>query len=304
MSRLIVVLLGALLFANFAAATESVVAGKLRVRLDAPELMVLGEQYFATVELIAVGGDVQVETWRVTPASLAMNDIPLLSRDVPGFFVLTSGNSIKVSLNISKYVTKTHDFKLTASGNKGNPIAVSVHVPADATLDFMSIPESELSKYRVYMRTNRGEMLHEMWPQLAPNHVRNFLDLSHTDFYDGTTFHRVMAKFMIQGGDPAGNGSGVGPRMVAAEFTKELHLRGVLSMARGDDPNSGSCQFFVMHAAAPGLDGNYSIFGKMLVGYDALDAIATAPGRFITQEGDIRPNEPQIIERAVVVLAK
>src|SRR5882672_1938433 len=120
--------------------------------------------------------------------------------------------------------------------------------PAATGLDFMKIDAKELVNYHVVLNTNQGEMEFEMWPDVAPNHVRNFLDLAYTGFYDGVIFHRVIPGFMIQGGDPTTKdakrqaewGTGQGPRKLQSEFNKKKHLRGVLSMARGDDPNSAS----------------------------------------------------------------
>jgi peptidyl-prolyl cis-trans isomerase B (cyclophilin B) len=160
------------------------------------------------------------------------------------------------------------------------------------------------------LETNRGNMVAELWPDVAPKHVRNFLDLAYSGFYDGVLFHRVWPGFMIQGGDPttrdpkasATFGTGNGPRTLKAEFNAKRHTRGVLSMARGGDVNSASCQFFVMHAAAPDLDGKYSAFGTLLDGLDTLDKIATAPGTTI-ETGTIRPTEPQKIEHALVLVA-
>ncbi|HEX6883170.1 MAG TPA: peptidylprolyl isomerase [Planctomycetota bacterium] len=165
-------------------------------------------------------------------------------------------------------------------------------------MDEAALPAAELAKYWVLLTTNRGDLLAEFWPDVAPNHVRNFLDLSHTGFYDGTTFHRVIPGFMIQGGDPDGSGSGNGPRILKAEFNAKKHVPGVLSAARTPDPNSASCQFFVMHANAPHLDGQYSGFGQLVTGLDVVDRIVKTP----RGQGD-RPHEPQIIERAVVVKA-
>jgi peptidyl-prolyl cis-trans isomerase B (cyclophilin B) len=155
-------------------------------------------------------------------------------------------------------------------------------------------------------------MVAELWPDVAPKHVRNYLELCYTGFYDGTLFHRVGPGFMIQGGDPNTKnakapdtwGTGQGPRKLNAEFNAKKHTRGVLSMARGDDPNSATCQFFVMHATSPGLDGKYSGFGTLIDGFEALDKIATAPGTPIpNMPGTFRPNEPQRIEHAVVLVA-
>jgi peptidyl-prolyl cis-trans isomerase B (cyclophilin B) len=177
---------------------------------------------------------------------------------------------------------------------------VEVLQPAPAGLDFLELPVDQLDDYRVLLRTNLGNMLLEFWPEAAPNHVRNFLDLAYTDFYDGIIFHRVIPGFMIQGGDPTGTGRGSGPRMLDAEFSTEPryeHLPGVLSMARSNDPNSASCQFFVMHGKAEALDGQYSAFGKLVRGQEVVDAIVNTP----RGQGD-RPNQPQTIESATVVL--
>jgi peptidyl-prolyl cis-trans isomerase B (cyclophilin B) len=165
-------------------------------------------------------------------------------------------------------------------------------------MDEKAMPAAELSKYWVLLGTSRGDILVEFWPDVAPGHVRNFLDLSYTGFYNGLTFHRVIPGFMIQGGDPDGNGTGGGPRRLKAEFNQKKHVRGVLSMARSNDPNSASSQFFVMHQDSEHLDGQYSAFGIVVSGMDAVDKIVNAP----RGAGD-RPNVPQVINTAVVVKA-
>jgi peptidyl-prolyl cis-trans isomerase B (cyclophilin B) len=169
---------------------------------------------------------------------------------------------------------------------------------AEKGLDFTKMPLADLSKYRVVIETNRGAMEAEMWPDVAPNHVRNFLDLAYTGFYDGKIFHRVIPGFMIQGGDPTGTGTGNGPRRLKAEFNDRKHEAGVLSMARSSDPNSASCQFFVMHARSPHLDGQYSAFGKVTKGLEVVDLIAKSK----TRPGD-KPVEPQTIVKMTVVKA-
>jgi peptidyl-prolyl cis-trans isomerase B (cyclophilin B) len=163
-------------------------------------------------------------------------------------------------------------------------------------IDFIHMPQAELTGYRVVLETNAGAMEFEMWPDVAPEHVRNFLDLAHTGFYDGKTFHRVIRGFMIQGGCPVGTGTGGGPRRLRAEFNSRPHERGVLSMARSSDPNSASCQFFVMHARSPHLDGQHSGFGKLVRGDEVLEKLATTP----TMPGD-RPRTPQTIQKARVI---
>jgi len=170
---------------------------------------------------------------------------------------------------------------------------------AEKGLNFLTMDAKELASYRVVLHTNQGEIECEMWADVAPNHVRNFLELAYTGFYDGKGFHRVIQGFMIQGGCPQGTGTGSGPRKLKAEFNAKKHEKGVLSMARSSDPNSASCQFFIMHERSPHLDGQYSAFGKAVRGLDVVDKIATTK----TMPGD-RPVQPQTIQKAAVIKAE
>lgn len=123
----------------------------------------------------------------------------------------------------------------------------------------------------------------ELSPEAAPKTVENFEMLVKSGFYDGLTFHRIIPGFMIQGGDPLGNGMGGARKNIPGEFRANghnnpiKHERGVISMARAFDPNSASSQFFIMHADAPHLDGQYAAFGKVVSGMDAVDEIASIP---------------------------
>ena len=123
----------------------------------------------------------------------------------------------------------------------------------------------------------------ELYPQYAPKTVANFLKLVNEGFYNGLIFHRVIPGFMIQGGDPQGNGMGGAKDNIFGEFKANgfdnplKHTRGVISMARAYNPNSASSQFFIMHADAPHLDGQYAAFGKVISGMDAVDEIASIP---------------------------
>ena len=139
----------------------------------------------------------------------------------------------------------------------------------------------------------------ELYPDKAPNTVHNFLSLVRSGFYDGLTFHRVIEGFMIQGGDPAGNGTGGPGYTIRGEFRMNgfaqndvKHARGVLSMARSMLPDSAGSQFFVMHENASHLDGQYAAFGKVIEGMEVVDEIASVP----TDMRD-RPLTPQVIER-------
>lgn len=127
---------------------------------------------------------------------------------------------------------------------------------------------------------NGGVMKAELYPEIAPNTVNNFIALANGGFYNGIIFHRVIEGFMIQGGDPTGTGMGGPGYSIKGEFSANgfkndlKHSRGVLSMARSARPNSAGSQFFIMHDNAPHLDGQYAAFGKLTEGYDVLDAIA------------------------------
>ena len=133
---------------------------------------------------------------------------------------------------------------------------------------------------------NGGKMTLELYPEKAPVTVENFVKLAKSGFYNGIIFHRVIAGFMIQGGDPTGTGMGGPGHTIKGEFASNgvendlKHTRGVISMARAYDPNSAGSQFFIMHADAPHLDGDYAAFGKMLDGFDTLDEIARVRTNF------------------------
>lgn len=143
---------------------------------------------------------------------------------------------------------------------------------------------------------NGGIIRAELYPEVAPNTVRNFVSLASKGFYDGTIFHRVIPGFMIQGGDPDGTGMGGPGYEIRGEFTHNgfqndlLHTRGVLSMARTADPNSAGSQFFIMHEDGEFLDGQYAAFGKVLEGMDVVDKIAA-----VKTDGNDRPMTDQKI---------
>lgn len=130
--------------------------------------------------------------------------------------------------------------------------------------------------------SNDEKIVIELEPTVAPNTVANFIDLVKDGFYDGLIFHRVIPDFMIQGGDPKGNGTGGSDYSIDGEFTSNgfennmKHERGVISMARSDDPNSAGSQFFIMVKEASHLDGKYAAFGKVIAGMETVDAIVGA----------------------------
>lgn len=148
---------------------------------------------------------------------------------------------------------------------------------------------------------NGDVMKAELYPDVAPNTVNNFVSLVKKGFYDGLIFHRIIAGFMIQGGDPDGTGMGGPGYSIKGEFNYNgfdnslKHSRGVLSMARAQHPNSAGSQFFIMHANAPHLDGQYAAFGKLIEGEDVLDKIASVD----TDYSD-RPRKPQVMKTVTV----
>ena len=148
---------------------------------------------------------------------------------------------------------------------------------------------------------NGGVIKAELYPEIAPNTVNNFIDLINRGFYDGLIFHRVIPGFMIQGGDPEGNGMGGPGYSIKGEFSRngfknELkHTKGVLSMARTMDLNSAGSQFFIMVEDAPHLDGQYASFGKVIEGMEVADEIVNAK----TDYSD-RPYEDQVMKSMTV----
>jgi peptidyl-prolyl cis-trans isomerase B (cyclophilin B) len=148
---------------------------------------------------------------------------------------------------------------------------------------------------------NGDVMKAELYPEIAPNTVNNFISLIKKGYYDGIIFHRVIRGFMIQGGCPNGNGMGGPGYSIKGEFSQNgfkntlKHTEGVLSMARAMNPNSAGSQFFIMHQNSPHLDGQYAAFGKLVEGLDVVDSIAQ-----VGTDWSDRPMVPQIIESMTV----
>ncbi len=160
----------------------------------------------------------------------------------------------------------------------------------------------KMAETRAVIETKFGSIELKFFPDVAPNHVNNFIELAKKGFYDGTTFHRVIPSFMIQGGDPnsknvdkATHGMGGPGYTVKAEFNSRPHKRGILSMARAADPNSAGSQFFICVADAPFLDRQYTVFGEVVSGMDVVDKI-------VSQPRDPRDNPNERIEMKVKVI--
>ena len=153
----------------------------------------------------------------------------------------------------------------------------------------------------VTMETTAGVIKAELYPEIAPNTVNNFISLIQKGFYDGLTFHRVIENFMIQGGDPDGNGTGGPGYSIKGEFSQNGfennldHTRGVLSMARSQMPDSAGSQFFIMHKDAPHLNGAYAAFGKVTEGIETVDQIASTNIDYRDE-----PLEPQVMTKVTV----
>ncbi|MEG2707428.1 MAG: peptidylprolyl isomerase [Erysipelotrichaceae bacterium] len=151
-----------------------------------------------------------------------------------------------------------------------------------------------------------GMIKAELNGDVAPITVTNFIDLANKGFYNNLTFHRIIDGFMIQGGDPNGDGTGGSDKNIKGEFESNnisnniKHTRGVLSMARAQDPDSGSSQFFIMHQDAPSLDGDYAAFGKVTDGMDVVDAIVSK-AIVIDSNGTVEKANQPIIESIKVI---
>jgi len=181
--------------------------------------------------------------------------------------------------------------------------------PAAAPADAKPAPEKgsmdkpAAKKEVAVIKTNLGTIVFEFLPDVAPKMVANFKELAKSGFYNGTTFHRVINGFMIQGGDPlskdndpTNDGTGDGPRKMPAEFTtKYSHSRGMVSTARSSDPNSGSCQFFIVQKDSTFLDNKYTIFGRVLEGLDVVDKISLVP-----KDRNDRPLQNVTMEKVTV----
>jgi len=162
----------------------------------------------------------------------------------------------------------------------------------------------KMSDAKAVIETKFGNIEMKFFPDVAPNHVNNFIELAKKGFYDGTTFHRVIPGFMIQGGDPnsknidkSSHGMGGPGYMIKAEFNNKPHKRGTLSMARSASPDSAGSQFFICVADAPFLDRQYTVFGEVVSGMEVVDKI-------VSQPRDNRDNPNERIEMKIKIIEK
>lgn len=188
------------------------------------------------------------------------------------FFVITSCSKKQEAKSSEKQAVNQEDSKLKTQGD---------------SLAVKSFPIRDKNNPYVTMVTDFGNMTLEMYRDVAPTHVDSFLARTKEGFYNGTIFHRVIDNFMIQGGDPKGNGTGNAGYFLPAEFSDLPHQEGTLSMARSRDPNSASCQFFICLARTAFLDKQYTVFGQLITGFDTLHKI----GSVKTVAAPNNPNE-------------
>jgi peptidyl-prolyl cis-trans isomerase B (cyclophilin B) len=181
-----------------------------------------------------------------------------------------------------------------------------IHSAQAQTKDLKFTPKEieKMAETTAVIETKFGNLEIKFFPDVAPNHVKNFIDLAKKGFYDGTIFHRVIPGFMIQGGDPntknsdrSKHGMGGPGYTVKAEFSDKPHKRGTLSMARAADPNSAGSQFFICVAPASFLDKQYTVFGEVVSGMEAVDKIVSAPR-------DKRDNPNERMEMKVRIVEK
>ena len=158
---------------------------------------------------------------------------------------------------------------------------------------FSSVEVKKMSEQQAIVHTTLGDITLKFFPEVAPNHVNNFIELAKKGIYNGTTFHRVVPKFVIQGGDPntknpdrSKHGMGGPGYQIKAEFNNKPHRRGTLSMARSAHPDSAGSQFFICVADVPFLDRQYTVFGEVVKGMEVVDKIVSQP-----RDGNDNPND-------------
>lgn len=307
-------------------AAQEQILGEVSTEVTIPGLFVEGQPFFVDLK---VTGDAakpaEFPSWMLSPAAWLVDAKPLQRRSGDAMVRLQPGQSLKSTLDLApmladRFGEDPRDFRLSFSEGSEMTDVIYLGLP-ERGINFEELPTEQLGNYQVVLQTTSGPVWVELWPDVAPNHVRNFLDLCSTGFYDGSPFHRVIPSFMVQGGR-AKDGSPA-PRKVNAEFNQRPHDTGVLSAARlGNDINSASSEFFIVHRASRHLDGQYSGFGKVITGMEAVDKVvggvevhyqlltALARMRLIGDPNNPRfgpardkPNPAQEIRQALVVKA-
>lgn len=194
-------------------------------------------------------------------------------------------------------------FSLVSCGYQGGAQNTATSADSIKTEAYSNSPSEFTVTNTVEIKVkDYGTIVVDLYGNLAPITVKNFLKLVNEKFYDGLTFHRIISGFMIQGGDPNGNGTGGSSEEIKGEFSANgvennlEHKRGVISMARSSDPDSASSQFFIMHADYPSLNGQYAAFGMVKSGLDVVDKIATHSYTFLDNNGFVVESQQPVIE--------
>ena len=207
--------------------------------------------------------------------------------------VLSCGRSNETATSGTQSETTTTVTSTTTTETAAGDTALTGTTPAQTAGD-QEKPMSDYEGKVAELHTSKGQIDIRFFPEVAPNHVRNFLELAGKGAYNGTKFHRVIPGFMIQGGDPntvSGSpstwGMGGSPNKIRAEFNDISHKRGIVSMARSQDPNSASSQFFIVVKDSTFLDHEYTVFGQVTKGMDVVDQIVSAP-----RDGRDLPDKP------------
>ena len=194
--------------------------------------------------------------------------------------------------------TKTPNTQSTNKENAQTPSPAVTPVPSPAVT-----PTSKNNPVVTITMANGEQIKVELYPEVAPNTVKSFISLVKKGFYNGLIFHRVIPGFMIQGGDPSGNGTGGPGYSIKGEFTNNgfvnnlKHERGVISMGRTSAPNSAGSQFFIMVTTYPSLDKNYAAFGKVISGMETVDKIVNTPSG---EKAKDKPNQDQVMKSVTV----
>ena len=198
------------------------------------------------------------------------------------------------SKHVTPPATKTQVPADTSKATKPKEGGKTVTEAVDPKAPYKSVKFAKGEKPKVVMETSLGKIVLELWPDVAPKHCQSFVYLINKGFYDSLTFHRIVPGFVIQGGDPLGNGTGGPGYSVPAEFSNKPHEDGVLSMARAQDPNSAGSQFFICLGRLTSLDNKYTVFGKVIEGLDVVHKIEK-----VKTSGE-RPVEPVKMTKVTV----
>jgi len=291
-----------------------------------PSLFLEGEPFVVSLEITATGdSSVDLPAWMLTPAAWSASRKALQRRPKKASVPLQPGQVLTVSLDLAPLIqerfAKPTDFSLAVEGAKDTKHDVIWLGAPEAEVDYTQLSGKLLEDYQVVLFTSGGPIWVELWPDVAPYHVRNFLDLCSSGFYEGSAFHRVIPGFMAQAG--RSKDGKPAPRKVQAEFNSRRHVAGVLSAARlGNDMDSAESEFFIVHRTSPHLDQTYSAFGQVITGMEAVEAIVDTVEKneaFLEKlkKGGVRiddrnpqvamalhdPSPAQTIQRAVVVRA-